>query len=82
IVDAMVGYGLSNALRGRAAALAALTADTFTVSLDYPSGHGFPGAVHADATLTLALPKESLRGLEPLYLADLGLPAALWSRMG
>ncbi len=82
VVDAMVGYGLASALRGRARGLAAITADAFTVSLDFPSGHGFPGAVDADATMTLALPKEGLRGIEPLYLADLGLPASLWMRMG
>ena len=53
----------------------------FTVSLDFPSGHGFPRGVDADATLTLALPKEGLRAIAPVYLADLGLPSALWARM-
>jgi hypothetical protein len=47
-----------------------------------PSGFCFQGAVEPLATLTLALPKESLRGLEPLYLADLGLPSALRRRLG
>ena len=36
----------------------------------------------ADATLTLALPKVGLRGLSPVYRADLGLPSELWARMG
>ncbi len=31
---------------------------------------------------TVALPKDGLRHLTPLYLADLGLPPALWGRMG
>lgn len=81
-VDALVGYGLQGQLRGRAAELAAATGGRFVVSLDFPSGHGHPGGVAADATLTLALPKEGLRELTPLYLADLGLPGALWARMG
>lgn len=82
VVDAMVGYGLEAALRGRAAELARWIGDSYVVSLDFPSGHGMEGGVVPDATLTLALPKEGLRGLSPLYLADLGLPSALWRRMG
>ena len=82
VVDALVGYGLQGDLRGRVGELAAWSHGRFTVSLDFPSGHGFPGGVDADATLTLALPKEGLRSITPLYLADLGLPSALWARMG
>ena len=52
------------------------------MSLDFPSGFGEPGGVVADATLTLALPKQGLVDLRPLYLADLGLPPALWKKMG
>jgi NAD(P)H-hydrate epimerase len=81
VVDALVGYGLSGPLRGRAAELAERTRGRFVVSLDFPSGGGFAGAVEPDVTLTLALPKEGLRGLTPLLLADLGLPVALWARM-
>ncbi len=82
VVDALVGYGLTGALRGRAAALAAWTTGRPVVSLDMPSGHGVAGSVVADQTLTLALPKESLSGVRPLYLADIGLPAALWRVLG
>ena len=82
VVDALVGYGLQGDLRGRVDELAAWSHDRFTVSLDFPSGHGFPGGVDAGATLTLALPKEGLRAITPLYLADLGLPSALWTHMG
>jgi NAD(P)H-hydrate epimerase len=82
VVDALVGYGLEGPLRGPAAELAAWSAGRSVVSLDLPSGHGFPGAVDAAATMTLALPKEGMRGLRPLYLADLGLPPELWHRMG
>lgn len=82
VVDALVGYGLQGELRGRVAELAAWTQGRFTVSLDFPSGYGFPGGIDADATLTLALPKVGLQPITPLYLADLGLPTALWARMG
>lgn len=82
VVDALVGYGLDGPLRGRAAELAASVKGSFVVALDIPSGHGSPGGVHPSATLTLALPKVRLRGLQPLYLADLGIPAALWRQMG
>lgn len=80
VVDALVGYGLDGPLRGPAADLAAWTDGRFVVSLDFPSGHGHPGAVAADATLTLALPKSGLEDARPLYLADLGLPPELWVR--
>ena len=82
VVDAIVGYGLTGSLRGAAADLVAATAGAFTVALDIPSGHGAPGAVNADATLTLALPKRRLRDIATLYVADLGLPTQLWLRMG
>lgn len=83
VVDALVGYGLKGPLRGRAADLARWAAmNHFVLSLDFPSGMGFPGGLEAHATLTLALPKEGLRRLRPLYVADLGLPGALWRRMG
>lgn len=82
VVDAMVGYGLQGELRGRSAELAGWFGDRVVVSLDFPSGHGEDGGVVADATLTLALPKHGLRGLAPLFVADLGLPRALWSRLG
>ncbi len=82
VVDALVGYGLSGPLRGRAAELARWAAGRFVVSLDFPSGHGYPGAISAAATLTLALPKEELLAVRPLYLADLGLPPELWAALG
>ncbi len=82
-VDALVGYGLEGALRGRAAELARWSSARPTVSLDFPSGHGHAGAVSPTATLTLALPKHGLRDADhPLYLADIGLPEALWERLG
>ena len=82
VIDALVGYGLSGPLRGSTADLAAWSAGRTVISLDFPSGHGHPGAIIPEATLTLALPKLALGDLRPLYLADIGLPEALWRRLG
>jgi NAD(P)H-hydrate epimerase len=63
------------------------TADP-VVSLDVPSGmdattgdaHGV--RVHPDRTVTLALPKTGLDAAEgALYLADIGIPAAVYDRL-
>lgn len=96
IVDAILGYNGRGAPVGEVATLIASIADAArpVVSLDLPSGldpdtGAVPGvAVTAAATLTLALPKTGLlRGDGPahvgrLYLGDLGLPAALYDRLG
>jgi len=82
VVDALVGYGLDGSLRGTAAELAGWSQDRTVISLDFPSGLGNQGAVEPTATLTLALPKEGLREVRPLYLGDLGLPSTLWAAMG
>ena len=82
VVDALVGYGLDGPLRDRAAELAAWGAGRTVVSLDLPSGLGHPGAVVPSATVTLALPKSRLEHVRPLWVADLGLPEALWGRIG
>jgi len=82
VVDALVGYGIRGALHGRAAELADAVRGRIIVSLDLPSGLGHKGAVEPAATVTLALPKETLRRVRPLVLADLGLPQALWARLG
>lgn len=82
VVDAMVGYGLKGPLRGRSSELAAWAVGRVIVSLDFPSGHGYEGAVEPTATLTLALPKDGLQDVRPLYVADLGLPSSLWAAMG
>jgi len=82
VVDALVGYGIKGPLRRRAAKLAGVVRGRRVVSLDLPSGLGYPGAVEPVVTVTLALPKEALRGTRPLLLADIGLPRALWARLG
>jgi len=81
VVDALVGYGLDGPLRGGAAELAGWSAGRYVISLDFPSGLGYEGAIEPSATVTLALPKLELRDVRPLFLADLGLPDALWAAM-
>ena len=94
IVDAIIGYGLIGPPRGAAASLirAANSNDAPVLSLDVPSGvdstsgTAYDPAIEAAATLTLALPKEGLSAdvakssVGELYLADIGVPPALYSR--
>jgi NAD(P)H-hydrate epimerase len=94
VIDGMIGYSLQGHPRGEAAALIrwANTTAAPVLSLDVPSGldaaTGQPRdpAVQADATLTLALPKQGLRAnaarplVGELYLADIGVPPQLYAR--
>ncbi len=92
-VDAMIGYGLKGPPRGRSVELIEGIADIgdHVVSLDNPSGlnvtdGSVPGAaVHAHATLTLALPKIGLRSsslVGELYVADISVPPSVFATMG
>lgn len=90
LVDAIIGYGLRDAPRGRAGQLIDASDETTgpVLSLDVPSGVDAttgeaPGkAVRPDRTLTLALPKTGLCDLRgELYLADIGIPAAVYRRL-
>ena len=94
IVDAIIGYSLSGAPRGGSVALirAANSHGAPILALDVPSGVDtasgtvYDPAIRAVATLTLALPKEGLRGdaardrVGELYLADISVPPILYSR--
>lgn len=82
VIDALVGYGIRGALRGRAADLVEVVRGRAVVALDLPSGLGYASAIEPAITVTLALPKAALRRVRPLVLADLGLPQALWARLG
>lgn len=96
VVDAILGYNAVGPPHGEVETLIGLVAESGRpiVSLDLPSGldpdsGATPGLnVTAEATMTLALPKIGLftpSGRERsgrLYLADLGLPAALYRRLG
>ncbi len=96
IVDALIGYGLRGNPREPVAGLirAANASGLPIWSLDAPSGLDttsgvvYDPCIHAEATLTLALPKTGLqtpaaRGVVGrLYLADISVPPLLYERMG
>lgn len=92
ILDALIGYGLKSAPDAGATELInwANSSGAPILSLDIPSGLNAttgeaPGACIAPKwTMTLALPET---GLVPekagvLYLADIGIPAGAYSRLG
>ncbi len=91
VVDALVGYSLRGAPRGRVADLIDLCNEHAprVVSLDLPSGLDAttgetPGVVvRPERTLTLALPKTGLRGLPgELHLTDIGIPPEVYAAVG
>jgi NAD(P)H-hydrate epimerase len=96
IVDAVLGYRIKDAPRGEAERLIGFVVQAArpVVSLDLPSGldpdtgESLGPIVTAQATMTLALPKAGLLRAEGLthvgriYLADLGLPEALYTALG
>ena len=96
LVDAVIGYGLRGPLQGAARELitTASASPAPVVSLDVPSGLDVDSGVAlgpalvADATMTLALPKAGLlrpgaeRFVGTLYLADIGVPGEVYSRLG
>jgi NAD(P)H-hydrate epimerase len=92
IIDGIIGYSLQGAPRGSAAGLIrwANAQPTPVLALDAPSGVdtttgiAYDPAIRAAATMTLALPKEGLRGdhvaphVGDLYLADISVPPSLY----
>ncbi len=94
ILDALVGYSLSGAMRGSTGRLVgwALGTGVPILSLDVPSGvdvdTGEPPegpVITADATMTLALPKQGLLGsphVGDLFVADISVPPAVYERFG
>jgi NAD(P)H-hydrate epimerase len=94
IIDGLLGYGLTGAPRDLAAELIewANQQEAPILSLDIPAGvDAETGEVHqpaikAAATMTLALPKAGLRAKQALdnvgelYLADIGVPPAVFER--
>jgi NAD(P)H-hydrate epimerase len=96
VIDALIGYSLRGAPDDAYQSLIGIAAlgDKLLISLDVPTGidattGARPGAaVSADITLALALPK---RGTEldagqrfagTRYLADIGIPRAVFARLG
>jgi NAD(P)H-hydrate epimerase len=93
IVDALVGYSLRGAPRGRTAELIdwANESPAEVTSLDIPSGVDSTtgvttgSAISAAATMTLALPKTGLVASDlvgDLYLADISVPQSVYRAMG
>jgi NAD(P)H-hydrate epimerase len=96
IVDAMIGYGLRGDPRSPISAWIEManSNQASIIALDAPSGldtsSGKPGnpCIQAAKTLTLALPKIGLLSEEAkskvgqLYLADIGVPPELYSKIG
>ncbi|NIS79137.1 MAG: NAD(P)H-hydrate epimerase [Anaerolineales bacterium] len=91
VVDALLGYSLQGAPRGRTKELIEFCNRdaSHVLSLDLPSGMDAtsgetPGVVvHAARTLTLALPKSGLTRYEgDLYLADIGIPPEVYRPLG
>lgn len=89
MIDGLIGYGLTDAPTGRASDLIEWleNAGVPVVALDVPSGIDAtsgeaPGAfVHADITITLALPKSGLIDNDAtgrLLVADIAIPSVLW----
>ncbi len=92
IIDALIGYGLHGAPRERTADLInwANACSAPVLSLDVPSGLNadngeMPGAcIQATKTMTLALPKRGLTAscVGELWLADIGIPEAIFQKLG
>lgn len=92
IVDAMIGYGLNAAPREPVAGLIewANGSGVPILSLDVPSGVDAttgetPGSyIQPTWTMTLALPKAGLATARTgeLFLADIGIPARIYRRLG
>jgi NAD(P)H-hydrate epimerase len=91
VVDALIGYGLRGAPKGKTANLIKLCLQGAAqiLSLDVPSGLNAttgdtPGlAIRPDRTLTLALPKTGLLNVPgDLYLADIGIPLEVYHPIG
>ena len=96
LIDALIGYGLRGAPRGKIAQWVqkANHSSIPILSLDIPSGldadTGVPlgDCIRADVTLTLALPKVGMREdgaskfLGELYIGDISVPIGLLREMG
>jgi len=92
VVDALIGYSLRSAPKGITADLIRLANESAVsiLSLDVPSGVDAttgetPGvAVKPRRTMTLALPKTGLQPSDTgdVILADIGIPAGVYRRMG
>lgn len=94
VIDALVGYALDGEPRGRISTLIDWAREQrgVVVALDVPSGldattgRVSTHCIHADVTVTLALPKTGI-AISPhvvgrLYLADISIPRAAYAFVG
>jgi NAD(P)H-hydrate epimerase len=93
-LDAILGYGQHGDPRAGAAELIVAAGGARVLALDVPSGLALEDgaintpAIHAHATLTLALPKSALRHetarplVGELYLADIAILPSVYGRVG
>ena len=96
IVDALLGFGLNGPPSGPSARLitaanahpAPILAIDLPSGLDARTGDPYDPCIRADATLTLALPKTGLLApaaqpvIGELAMADIGIPAEVYDRIG
>ena len=94
VLDALLGYLQSGDPRGATAELIDWTAERRVLALDNPSGLELSTgevrspAIRAEATMTLALPKDGLRAsgaathVGDLCLADISVPALVYEQLG
>lgn len=92
VIDALLGYSQAGPPREGATELIRWSRGRRVVALDVPSGLELEtGALHephvaAEATMTLALPKQGLRAapnaVGGLYLADISVPALVYRQLG
>lgn len=92
IIDAVIGYGLKSAPRGKALELIqwANKANAPILALDTPSGvnattgQTYGESIRAQWTMTLAMPKAGLlpENCGELFLADIGIPKETYRRAG
>jgi NAD(P)H-hydrate epimerase len=94
VVDALLGYSQRGDPHGGAATLIRWSAGRRLLALDVPSGLELATgivrslAVEAEATMTLALPKQGLAApvaaanVGRLFLADISVPELVYQRLG
>jgi NAD(P)H-hydrate epimerase len=91
VIDALIGYGLTGELHGKARDLVEVcnNSGSTIISLDVPSGlnattgERLGPAIEPDSIVTLALPKTGLRD-QPgaIFLADISIPVVVYQRVG
>lgn len=94
VLDCLLGYGQRGAPHGETASLIERSAGRRVLALDVPSGleleTGILHAAHvrAEATVTLACPKDALRApggeaaVGALYVADISVPPLVYPSLG